>query len=98
MNIARKFFTPGIEKANAWLSRHVKVAALMCGCLFGLQAQAVTFTPLPPYLTEIKGAPMIMLNMSRDHQLFYKAYNEYSDLDDDGVVETQYKHSYKYYG
>ena len=41
---------------------------------------------------------MIMLNMSRDHQLFYKAYNEYSDLDDDGVVETQYKHSYKYYG
>ena len=61
-------------------------------------ASAINLTPLPPYLSEIKGAPMVMLNMSKDHQLFFKAYNEYSDLDGDGVVETQYKHSYKYYG
>jgi type IV pilus assembly protein PilY1 len=65
---------------------------------YTLIASAVNFTPLPPYLTEIKGAPMVMLNMSRDHQLFFKAYNEYSDLDGDGVIETQYKHAYKYYG
>lgn len=41
---------------------------------------------------------MVMLNLSRDHQLFYKAYNEYSDLDGDGSPETQYLHTYKYYG
>lgn len=61
-------------------------------------SQAVNFTPLPPYLSETKGAPMVMLNLSRDHQLFYKAYNEYSDLDGDGIPETQYLHSYRYYG
>jgi type IV pilus assembly protein PilY1 len=61
-------------------------------------SNAVNFTPLPPYLSETKGAPMVMLNLSRDHQLFYKAYNEYSDLDGDGVPETQYSHSYRYYG
>ena len=66
--------------------------------LIAIQAQAVNLTPLPPYLTETKGAPMVMLNMSKDHQLFFKAYNEFSDLDGDGVIETQYKHSYKYYG
>ena len=66
--------------------------------LVSLQANAVNLTPLPPYLTETKGAPMVMLNMSKDHQLFFKAYNEFSDLDGDGIIETQYKHSYKYYG
>jgi type IV pilus assembly protein PilY1 len=59
---------------------------------------AISLTPLPPYLAETKGTPMVMLNLSRDHQLFYKAYNEYTDLDNDGTVETQYKHSYKYFG
>lgn len=81
-----------------WLILCSKLAILAGSTLLTLQTQAVNFTPLPPYLTEIKGAPMIMFNMSRDHQLFFKAYNEYSDLDDDGEVETQYKHSYKYYG
>ena len=76
----------------------LKTAIIFAAGLFTFQAQALNLTPLPPYLTETKGAPMVMLNLSRDHQLFNKAYNEYSDLDGDGVVDTQYKHSYKYYG
>jgi type IV pilus assembly protein PilY1 len=71
---------------------------LGASALLAFSTQAVNFTPLPPYLTEIKGAPMVMLNLSRDHQLFFKAYNEYSDLNNDGLVETQYLHSYRYYG
>ena len=80
------------------LAQQVKSALLIGLVASASAASAVNLTPLPPYLTEVKGAPMIMLNMSRDHQLFNKAYNEYSDLDGDGVIETQYKHSYKYYG
>ena len=98
MNTIYKSLLAGKLVINAGLMRCVKLAILIGSTLLALQTQAVNFTPLPPYLTEIKGAPMIMLNMSRDHQLFYKAYNEYSDLDEDGLVETQYKHSYKYYG
>lgn len=44
--------------------------------------------------------PIMMLNMSKDHQLHYKVYDDYSDLDpekSDGV-ETTYKHTYDYYG
>jgi type IV pilus assembly protein PilY1 len=36
--------------------------------------------------------------MSKDHQLSYRAYDEYSDLDGDGISETTYKHSFNYYG
>ena len=36
--------------------------------------------------------------MSKDQQLFKKAYNDYSDLDGDGVIESTYKHSIDYYG
>jgi len=74
-------------------------STLLSGLIFWCsQALAINLTPLPPYISETKGAPMVMLNLSKDHQLFFKAYNEFSDLDGDGLVETQYKHSYKYYG
>ena len=89
------FFRP----KNSDAAKICLLVALFVGlALTAHRASAVNFTPLPPFLAEIKGAPMVMLNMSKDHQLFYKAYNEYSDLDDDGIIETQYKHSYKYYG
>jgi type IV pilus assembly protein PilY1 len=83
---------------NASNLKRLRIALLLTVAVAAASTHAVNLTPLPPYLSEIKGAPMVMLNLSRDHQLFYKAYNEYSDLDGDGVIETQYKHSYKYYG
>jgi len=76
----------------------LKGLLLVASVLAAFGLQAINLTPLPPYLSEIKGAPMVMINLSRDHQLFFKAYNEYSDLDGDGIVDIQYKHSYKYYG
>ncbi|WP_424192333.1 pilus assembly protein [Ampullimonas aquatilis] len=61
-------------------------------------ASAQTIPRLPPHIGKKQASPMIMLNMSRDHQLSYKAYNEYSDLDGDGSPETSYANSIDYYG
>lgn len=61
-------------------------------------ALAITIDDLLPQLLPAVGTPMTMLNLSRDHQLTYKAYNEYSDLNGDGVPERTYLHSYTYYG
>ncbi|MDO8449059.1 MAG: PilC/PilY family type IV pilus protein [Rhodoferax sp.] len=83
---------------SSLVSRMLKAAALLAAGFVAFSAHAINLTPLPPYLSETKGSPMVMLNLSRDHQLFYKAYNEYSDLDGDGLPETQYKHTYRYYG
>ncbi|MBX9705801.1 MAG: hypothetical protein K5Q00_06050, partial [Gammaproteobacteria bacterium] len=66
-------------------------------CSFS-QSFAITIDDVLPQLLPAVGTPMTMINLSRDHQLSYKAYNEYSDLNGDGVPETTYLHSYTYYG
>lgn len=42
--------------------------------------------------------PLVMLTMSRDHKLYYEAYNDYSDLNDDGVIDQRYTPSIDYLG
>ena len=42
--------------------------------------------------------PQVMLTMSRDHQYWFKAYNDYSDIDADGAAETTYDDTFTYYG
>jgi type IV pilus assembly protein PilY1 len=41
--------------------------------------------------------PLMMLNMSRDHQLYFKLYDDYSDLDGGGA-DTTYKSTISYFG
>jgi len=42
--------------------------------------------------------PIVMLTIGRDHKLYYEAYNDASDLDDDGVIDVGYKPGIDYYG
>jgi type IV pilus assembly protein PilY1 len=42
--------------------------------------------------------PIVMLVTEKDHQLFKKAYDDFSDLDGSGMLTTTYKHSINYYG
>ena len=61
------------------------------------QAQTVTLAQTP--LLALKTAPgLVMLNMSRDHRLFYAAYNDTSDIDGDGVIDIGFKSTVTYYG
>ncbi len=50
----------------------------------------------PLFMGEVP--PLNMLVMSRDHKLYYAAYNDASDLDGDGVIDIRYKPSIDYYG
>ncbi|HYL24951.1 MAG TPA: hypothetical protein VEV21_11200, partial [Burkholderiales bacterium] len=42
--------------------------------------------------------PIVMLTMPKDIQIYQRAYNDFSDLDGDGIVDSTYKHSINYYG
>ena len=42
--------------------------------------------------------PIVMLTMSMDHQYFFKAYNDFTDLKGDGNVERTYDNTFDYYG
>jgi type IV pilus assembly protein PilY1 len=50
-------------------------------------------------LLALKTTPgLVMLNMSRDHRLFYSAYNDTSDLNGDGLIDVGFKPAISYYG
>ena len=51
-----------------------------------------------PLAVSNSAMPRVMLAMSRDHQLYIKAYTDYSDLDKDGILDTTYNDSVDYYG
>ncbi len=70
-------------------------AAALAANLSG--ADMVDYTAFPVTTLE-NVTPQVMLTMSRDHQYFSKAYNDYTDLDNDGIVDTTYDNSIEYYG
>jgi len=77
----------------------ITCAIFLSGFFLHVVGFAQVLTPaIPPNIVTSTPRPMIMLNMSKDHQLFYRAYDEFSDLDGDGLPETTYKHSFDYYG
>ena len=73
------------------------LAVLLGNAPQGGQAAAINLATSPLYIGG-NVSPLTMLDLSRDHQLSYKAYNDFTDLDQDGVIETTYKHSINYYG
>lgn len=71
--------------------------------VMGAQAAptATVYTPIqavPPNAISLPARPAIMLNMSKDHQLFYRAYNEFTDYSGDGLPDRSYIHAVRYSG
>ncbi len=54
---------------------------------------------LSPPLSQVNGSsPMVMLALSSDHQLFFKAYSDYTDLNGDGTLDITYDNDIEYLG
>lgn len=56
------------------------------------------YSALPPLSVQTHSQQSIMLAMSTDHQLSMKAYNDFSDLDKDGVPDTTFMLDHDYVG
>lgn len=82
---------------NRHSSHKLLLAGLLSTLLAPVNSLALTIADSPLFLTG-SVTPLVMLNISKDHQLSYKAYNDYADLDGDGTAETTYKDSIDYYG
>src|SRR5262245_56075626 len=79
------------------INQTVTATALFCMTAQPTAAALLNLAQTPLFI----GAnvpPQVMLTISKDQQLYKKAYNDYSDLDGDGQIETTYKHSIDYYG
>lgn len=55
------------------------------------------YEAVPPFLTA-GVAPLVMLVMGRDHKLYYEAYNDASDINEDGTLDIRYSPGIDYYG
>lgn len=58
---------------------------------------ASDISQVPLFLTQ-SVPPIAVIDMPKDQSLFMKAYNDYSDLNSDGTVETTYDDSITYSG
>lgn len=77
----------------------MSVAVLALGLAApGVYAVAPASLSQAPLFLVTSATPQVMLSMSNDHQLFYKAYDDWSDVDGDGLVDTTYDHTIDYYG
>src|SRR5829696_3484725 len=73
------------------------IAFLATFCTVAQPTYALNLATEPLFLAN-RITPKVMITLSKDQQLYKKAYNDYSDLDADGVPETTYKHAITYYG
>lgn len=69
----------------------VFIISLFSGVAFSVTSQ------VPLYLTT-SATPLMMLTMSRDEQLFKKAYSDYTDMDGDGLLDVTYNDRFDYSG
>jgi type IV pilus assembly protein PilY1 len=51
-----------------------------------------------PVIASTAEPPLVMIVMGRDHKLYFEAYNDASDLDDDGTLDLHYDPDIDYYG
>lgn len=78
-----------ISRAVVCLTGTLSLTPLFSGTL--------NLSQTPLFITDTV-APMTMLILSRDHKLYFEAYNDLTDLDDDGQIELHFKPSIDYYG
>ncbi len=61
--------------------------------------QQVMAEPADKPIFQLKGnESLVMLTMSNDHELYFKAYDDYSDINNDNIIDTTYNNKIEYYG
>jgi type IV pilus assembly protein PilY1 len=69
----------------------IKIAG---ACALGVYASAPAFSADAPSQTPIfltgSAQPAILINLGKDHKLYYEAYNDISDVNGDGIVDVRY--------
>ncbi|NVN89881.1 MAG: pilus assembly protein PilY [Desulfuromonadales bacterium] len=55
------------------------------------------YCSVPPFVSA-SSPPLVLIVGSKDHKFNYTAYSDSADLDEDGKIDADYKHSIDYYG
>ncbi len=82
------------NKTKQNLSTYALMLVTLCLSVYAHSAS----WPDTPLGVSVSSQPMTMIVAGKDHKLFYEAYNDASDIDGDGVLDTHFKPSITYYG
>lgn len=86
------------------LAQKVRIGFVSALMTLGIAHNAYAAPAQKPLFQTNSVKPIMMLNMSKDHQMFFKVYDDYSDITDpngddpDGTPDTTYIPKYEYYG
>ncbi|HCW93505.1 MAG TPA: hypothetical protein DHM44_07465 [Flexistipes sinusarabici] len=73
------------------------ISIFFLGYSLSLAATADNYCATPPFISSM-ASPLVMLTMGRDHKLYYEAYNDASDINEDGKLDVGYNDNISYYG
>src|SRR5690606_40262723 len=79
------------------MTPRILCAGLAFACIATAHSEPFELAQTPIFVNSAV-PPLNMLVMSRDHTLYYEAYNDASDLNGDGVVDVGYKPEINYFG
>src|SRR5690606_42073627 len=79
------------------MTPRILCAGLAFACIATAHSEPFELAQTPIFVNSAV-PPLNMLVMSRDHTLYYEAYNDASDLNGDGVVDVGYDPAIDYYG
>jgi len=83
---------PSLKRLVIKMSVLFSIGAIVVFSGSTAEAQQLNLADSPLFLTQ-NPPPLNLLVLGRDHKLYYEAYNDYTDLDNDGVVDIGYKPS-----
>lgn len=86
-----------MDRCTSQISQLLLVFLLLVSLKVSAEAVSSDYAVTPPLLSNTS-EPLVMLVMSVDHELFKKAYSDYTDLDSDGKLDTSYVDSFDYLG
>jgi type IV pilus assembly protein PilY1 len=66
--------------------------------LLGHADDANNLANAPMYIASDEGSPNIMLTLGKEHTIFNAAYNDYVDLNEDGIIDLMFDPSIQYEG
>lgn len=73
------------------------ILSIGCFPFSSIASNALDYQASPPFVTA-GVPPLVMLVMGRNHKLYYEAYNDASDLNNDGTLDVGYNPAIEYYG
>lgn len=88
-----------MSTVNRRLAGRLSAAAALSLLAIGASpaGASLQLSQVPLFLPEAL-PPRVMLVLSKDHEMFKEAYPDYSDLNNDGVINNTYTDSFRYYG